>query len=822
MASSVSQERTSSTEGRPPTGGGTSTSLADLLETEGEAVVEDWLLRMTPLQGALRLSREQIIDALPTFLEQIVRTLRHEEGETPSSPPPRYSEASEAHGRQRLRLGFDVGLVAREYAVLRDVILARAEQAGVEPPLSQLRLLATCIDTGLHQALSPFTFTRMERKRAEAEQREHFFQLSPDMFCVAGTDGYFKRVSEDFLQLFGWSEAELYRRPILEFVHPDDVGASDEELQRLSRGLLTQRFENRFRIRGGGYRWLTWASRPVPEQGLIYAAARDITEQKAVAEERERLVEALRESEARFRNMADFAPVMLWVTGADGMTTYLSRSWYDFTSQTEATGLGFGWLDATHPEDREHMRHVFLEANARRQPFRLDYRLRAADGVYHWVADLGSPRFDADGRFLGYIGSVTDISDRKQAEVEREALLARESAARREAEEANQLKDEFLATVSHELRTPLTAILGWVQLLRTGHLAESRRERALETMERNARAQGQLIEDLLDVSRIMSGKLKLDVEPVDLSIVVQQALDSVRPAADARGVHVQATVDTSSSVMGDARRLQQVVWNLISNAVKFTPKKGRVRLVVERRESLVELTVADTGQGISAGFLPHVFERFRQADSGSTRKTGGLGLGLSIVRHIVEMHGGTVTAASEGEGQGACFTVRLPLSVTQPRDAMARPPPRRPAAPGSEQVRPSELKGVRVLVVDDEEDARELLRTLLEDSGASVLTAGSAEDGLQVLRAEQPDVLVSDIGMPGTDGYGFIERVRALPQEQGGRIPAVAITAYARSEDRTRVLRAGFQSHVPKPVEPVELLAVLASLAGRFETPPKS
>ncbi|RKH09775.1 PAS domain S-box protein, partial [Corallococcus sp. CA053C] len=656
MASSGSQERGPSTEGRTPTGGGTYTSLADLLDAEREAVVEDWVLRVTPLRPFPGLSREQRIDGLSTFLEQIARALRDEEDEDSTSPPPRDNRASEAHGRQRLRLGFDVGTVAREYSVLRDCILARAEREGVDPPLSQVRLLDACIDAARGQALYPFTFTSTERKRADAEERERFFQLSPDMFCIAGMDSYFKRVNAYFVQVLGWSEAELYRRPFMDLVHLDDVEATRREVQKLSEGIPTLRFENRYLCKDGSYRWLAWAARPVPEQGLIYAAARDISEQKAAVQERERLLEALHQSEARFRNMADFAPVMLWVTNVKGQTTYLSRSWFTFTGQAEASGLGFGWLDVIHPEDRERLHRVFLEANARHEPFRTDYRLRAKDGVYHWAADTGVPRFDADGRFQGYIGSVVDISDRKQAEMEREALLVRESAARHEAEEANQLKDEFLATVSHELRTPLTAILGWVQLLRTGHLPESRRERALETMERNARAQGQLIEDLLDVSRIMSGKLKLDVEPVDLSTVVQQALDSVRPAADARGVHVQATVDTSSSVMGDARRLQQVVWNLISNAVKFTPKKGCVRLVVARRESSVELTVADTGQGISAGFLPHVFERFRQADSGSTRKTGGLGLGLSIVRHIVEMHGGTVSAASEGEGQGACFT----------------------------------------------------------------------------------------------------------------------------------------------------------------------
>lgn len=823
MASSGSQERGPSSEGRTPMAGAVPSSLAELLETHRDAITDDWVARMVALAGPLHLSREQIIDALPAFLDELREALsRAEEDEGADFDSLHHGETSEAHGRNRLRMGFDVALVTREYALLRDCILARAERAGLEPPLSQLRRLSASIDTALAQAVVPFELDSSERRRFEAEERERFFQLSPDMFCIAGLDAYFKRVNVYFLHVLGWSEAELYQQPFLDLVHPDDRQATLDEVGKLVQGIPTLRFENRFRTKDGQYRWLAWAARPVPELGLIYAAARDITEQKAVSAERERLLDALRDSEERFRNMADHAPVMLWVTDVEGSTTYVNRGWYDFTGQTEATGLGFGWLDAIHPDDLERARQTFILANDKRTPFRLDYRLRGQDGRYRWAVDTGSPRFDAEGHFLGYIGSVIDITDRKQAEVEREALLARESAARQEAEEANQLKDEFLATVSHELRTPLTAILGWVQLLRTGHLPAPRRERALETMERNARAQGQLIEDLLDVSRIMSGKLRLDVKPVDLSAVVQQALDSVRPAADARGIHVEATVDTSSSVMGDTHRLQQVVWNLLSNAVKFTPRGGHVRLVVARQDSLVELTVEDTGQGIPAAFLPHVFERFRQADSGTTRKTGGLGLGLSIVRHIVEMHGGTVSAASEGEGQGASFRVRLPLSVTQRRGPAAVPTTSRPPVPGPATAPPSELGGVRVLVVDDEEDARELLSTLLEENGASVLTAGSAAEGLQVIEAERPDVLVSDIGMPGTDGYGFIERVRALPEEKGGRTPAVAITAYARSEDRTRVLRAGFQSHVPKPVEPVELLAVLASLAGRFQKLPKS
>ena len=333
-------------------------------------------------------------------------------------------------------------------------------------------------------------------------------------------------------------------------------------------------------------------------------------------------------------------------------------------------------------------------------------------------------------------------------------------------------------------------------------------------MERNARAQAQLIEDLLDVSSILAGKLRLKVEPVDLRTVVEAALDTVRPAADAKDIRLQPALDSIGIVMGDSYRLQQVAWNLLSNAVKFTPKGGRVQVVVTRTESLVELTVADSGQGISAEFQPHVFERFRQADGGTTRFHGGLGLGLSIVRQLVEMHGGRVSVFSEGEGHGARCTVRLPLSATRLRES-GPPLPTGHSLLAKESGAPPELHGLRVLVVDDEEDARDMLRTLLESCGAQVRVASSVEEGLHELTCEPPDVLLSDIGMPGQDGYTFMERVRKLPRERGGNVSAVALTAYARVEDRTQALLAGFDHHVTKPVDPMELLAVVASLSVR-------
>lgn len=540
----------------------------------------------------------------------------------------------------------------------------------------------------------------------------------------------------------------------------------------------------------------------------------DVTASRLASEERDASLRQAKESEERFRTMADGVPAMIWVTDEGGACTYLNRVWYEFTGQSEREALGLGWLDAIHPEDEPAARRIFLASNADRVPFSLEYRLRQRDGLYRWAIDTGVPRFDASGAFLGYVGSVVDIADRKAAEEEREALLRRESEARRDAEQANRLKDEFIATVSHELRTPLSAMLGWATLLRNGSLPTERVDRALETIERNARAQGQLIEDLLDVSRIMAGKLTLAVESVEVRSVVEQALESVRPAADAKGVRLQSTLDSSVRVMGDPQRVQQVVWNLVSNAVKFTPRGGRVQVTLVRDHSAAEITVADTGQGIAADFLPHVFERFRQEEGGSTRRAGGLGLGLSIVRHLVELHGGVVSAESEGLGKGSTFRVRLPISVATRRDSHDGEG-RVLTPPGNRIPCPPELRGLVVVVVDDEPDTRELVKTLLEGCEAIVHTADSVARALELVEEKRPDLVVSDIGMPDEDGYSLIAKVRALPPERGGRTFAIALTAYARTEDRTRALLAGFQAHVPKPVEPIELFAVAASLAAR-------
>jgi PAS domain S-box-containing protein len=437
---------------------------------------------------------------------------------------------------------------------------------------------------------------------------------------------------------------------------------------------------------------------------------------------------------------------------------------------------------------------------------------RTKDGRLLDVSVSISPIRDATGQVVGASKVARDITERKRAESEREQLLSAERAARAEAERHSRMKDEFLATLGHELRTPLNAVLGWASLLK-GHEPDPEAiAHGLEVIERNARLQAQLIEDLLDMSRIVSGKLRLSVQQVELPSVIHSALESVRPASEAKGVRLQHVMDArAGSVSGDPARLQQVVWNLLSNAVKFTPRGGRVQVVLQRVNSHVELSVSDTGEGIAPEFLPLVFERFRQADASTTRQHGGLGLGLAIVKHLVELHGGTVAARSPGPGQGATFTVMLPIRAMHAEEPAQGAPVE--SAPAS--VADISLEGLRIVVVDDEPDARDLVRRVLEDAGAEVRTASGAAAGFELIRECPPDVLISDIGMPGEDGYSLLRRVRGLPPEGGGAVPAVALTAFARADDRRRALLSGFQMHVPKPVEAPELLAVVASVTKR-------
>jgi PAS domain S-box-containing protein len=559
--------------------------------------------------------------------------------------------------------------------------------------------------------------------------------------------------------------------------------------------------------------------------------------------------EGLRTSEIRYRRLFEAARDGILILNADTLKiTDVNPFMTELLGYSRDEFLGRELWEIGLFSDKEASQTAFRELQETGYLRYEDLPLQTIEGKLREVEFVSNVYEEGDHQVIQC--NIRNITDRKRAEAERGLLLESEQAAHAEADVANGIKDEFLATLSHELRNPLTSILGWSQLLTDGKLDAEASKRALEIIVRNARAQNQLIDDLLDISRIITGKLRLDVRPVELAAIIETVVDGVRPATEARsiqlrisdcGLRIEEGADSSSSlrpadqikcsgesairnpksaiqVLGDPDRLQQIIWNLLTNAIKFTPEGGRVRVRLERIASHVEMTISDTGQGIAPEFLPHIFERFRQSDSSSTRRHGGLGLGLAIVRQLVEMHGGMVTAESPGEGAGTTFKVILPLlSVHQELSAGAMTRPLIGSNPLTAW-QPS-LNDLRVLVVDDEPDARELIAVVLTGRGADVVAVGSAGEALAEMERGRFDVLVSDIGMPLMDGYTLIEKVRQLPKERGGRIPAAALTAYAGVEDRMRALSAGYQMHIPKPVEPAELTTIVANLAERYAMP---
>lgn len=520
-----------------------------------------------------------------------------------------------------------------------------------------------------------------------------------------------------------------------------------------------------------------------------------------------RALQDLHDSEDRFRALADNIAQLAWMTDATGWIFWYNQRWFDYTGTTLEAMQGWGWQQVHHPEHLDRVVAKFKDCIDKEELWEDTFPLRGKDGSYRWFLSRAVPVRDEQGKVLRWCGTNTDITDRLNAESERERLLALEKAAREEAERANRVKDEFLAVLSHELRTPLNPIVGWSKLLQSNSLPPQKQRYALETIERNAKLQTQLIEDLLDVSRILQGKVSLKIVPVNLAGAIASAIETVRLSAEVKSIQISTEFAPHlGPVLGDGSRLQQVVWNLLSNSVKFTPPGGKIAVKLDRIDSDAKITVSDTGKGIEPDFLPYVFDYFRQADSTSTRKFGGLGLGLAIVRHLVELHGGTVKADSAGEGQGATFTVSIPLMPLQPPTIPAE------GAPESS----FNLSGIRVLAVDDDADARDLVVFLLEDCGASVTAVASAGDALKVLTQSVPDVLLSDIGMPDTDGYMLLRQVRALPPEQGGLVPAIALTAYAGEIDYQQALAAGFQRHISKPLDPDKLVqAMLDAIAER-------
>nr|WP_290225188.1 PAS domain S-box protein [Trichocoleus desertorum] len=664
-------------------------------------------------------------------------------------------------------------------------------------------------DAAMRQVAIVFTDIS-DRKRMEIalrENEERFRTLADNMSqfaWMADETGWIFWYNQRWFNYTGTTLEEMQGWGWQQVHHPDHVERVVEHFRHCFE--TGEQWEDTFplRSRDGTYRW--FLSRAIPirdEQGQIlrwFGTNTDITDRKQAEA-------ALRESESRLRFMLDASQIGEWDLDLTTQPHTAHRSLrhdqiFGYESLLPEWSYDI-FLAHVHPDDRAAVDEKFQETLSASTNWNFECRIIHPDQSIHWIWVRSSVYCDSSGTPTRLLGMVVDITEAKRDEAERERLLQQEKAAREEAQRANRIKDEFLAVLSHELRSPLNPILGWSKLLQNGKLDATRTQQALKTIERNAQLQAELIEDLLDVSRILQGKLNLNVTSINLVSIIRAAMETVRLAADVKSIKVEADFEPNIGlVFGDATRLQQVIWNLLSNAVKFTPEGGQVNIRSERLDSYACVTVSDTGQGIAPDFLPYVFDYFRQSDATTTRKFGGLGLGLAIVRHLVELHGGTVAAASPGVGMGATFTVRLPL---MPLQAIANQ--------SSQLSKPfSTLNGTQVLVVDDEPDSREFVAFVLEQAGATVLTATTANEALTLLVRSKPNVLLSDIGMPDMDGYMLMQQVRALLPEQGGQIPAIALTAYAGDFNQQQALAAGFQKHISKPVEPEKLIQVISSL----------
>ena len=657
-----------------------------------------------------------------------------------------------------------------------------------------------------------------ERKRAEIALQQTLDELErqvrkfdaiataiPDFIYTFDLSGRFTFVNQPLLNLWQKTLDEALGKNFFELDYPADLAVRlQDQIQQVieTRQPLKDETPYTGAVETGIYEYVL-----VPlldANGAVEAVAgvtRDITDRKHTEA-------ALRVSENRLRLALESAELGTWdfnpVTGVLQWDEQC-KAMFGLSPEVE---VDYGiFLSGLHPDERDRTDQV-VQTSLNPESggeYDIEYRtIGIEDGVERWIAAKGKAFFNPAGLAIRFIGTVLDMTEPKRAVAERERLLQQEQAARETAERANRVKDEFLAVLSHELRSPLNPILGWTRLLQSGKLDAARQSDALQTIERNAKLQSQLIEDLLDISRIMQGKLSLVAAPVSLTFVVSAALETVRLAAEAKQIQITLDLPSIAPVSGDAARLQQVVWNLLTNAVKFTPTGGQVTVELRQIDQMAQLCVTDTGKGIDPQFLPHVFEYFRQEDGSTTRRFGGLGLGLAIVRQIVELHGGTVQAESQGENQGATFRVQLPVLPQVPlgfSETVAAPP-----------AVELPLDQIQILVVDDDDDTREFQAFLLEQSGARVIAVPTGAVALEVLERWIPDVLVSDVGMAEMDGHTLIQQIRSRPPAQGGTVPAIALTAYAAEVDRQKAIQAGFQTHLTKPVEPERLVKEVLTL----------
>jgi len=628
--------------------------------------------------------------------------------------------------------------------------------------------------------------------------------------------------SDDNCHVFGIDPASC--KPTYEMwmgcLHSEDRERIERELETALREKRNFKTEHRIvwpngeihRLLVKGQAKYDASGKPVRMSGICL----DITELRQTED-------ALYESEERFRLIAEYIEAVLWIRNAETKKIEFVSSGSQKLWNIKAEALMSGevnWSSFIHPHDVDAARD-FARASSFEEPLDQEYRIITPGGDERWVRDRAFPVKDRNGIVRRIVGFTVDTTERKQAEELKARLLSREQDAREQAETANRTKDEFLAIVSHELRSPLNAMLGWARVLRSETVDQQTHDHAIQVIEQSAEMQSRLIEDLLDLARIASGNVRIESHPVNLIPVIQSAMDTVYAIAEDKGVELQTRLDSNAGLItGDSERLQQIVWNLLSNAVKFTPKGGKVDVELKREGSRVLIIVQDTGKGIRPEEIPFIFERFRQADSSSTRRAGGLGLGLSVVKSLVGLHGGTIGAESEGAGKGSIFTVSLPLRALAGSIPAAPTPEvkRQPGRTTGQLSFPPVLTGLNILTVDDEAQTRDLVAVLLTRYGASVTTASSSAEAIDILTVDSDnskfDLIVSDIGMPEEDGYTMIRRIRHLSSPIG-KIPAVALTAFGRAEDRINALESGFQMHVPKPVEPTELMMVIASLTGR-------